>query len=71
MVYGRMIALIFENRWSDLPAQVTVDAGIIDEKGTLDIFGIGTVGIGHTLILKQRINLGDAAPVALFSQLGG
>src|SRR5215471_12767709 len=69
MVYGGVIAYVFENRRCDLPAQVTVDAGVIDEEVTLDVFGIRTVGIGHTLILKQCINLRDATPVTFFSQL--
>src|SRR5262249_55359743 len=50
---------------------ITIYAGVIDEEVTLNVFGIGTVGVGHTLILKQCINLRDAAPVTLFSELAG
>ena len=60
-----MITFVFENRRGDLSAQIAIDAGIVDEEGSFYVFRISTVGISHTLILKQCINLRDPPPVTL------
>jgi len=42
-----MIVFLLKYRWRNLPAQVTVDAGVIYEEIAGNVFGVRTIYIGH------------------------
>src|SRR5262249_38414382 len=65
---NRVIGLFLENARSNLPALIAVDACLVHEEITGDVFGVGAIEIGHkeslTLLMRRVLAYSKASVFA-------